>query len=186
MAQEGQRREPPTKLAGPSGDRWVNPVPVSGESSLILGELVAAQQAALNTPEAVQARREQEELALQERRAQAKAQAQAALDTVKAFSAEVATAANAAAAMKPGPPASFHQRQAARWVLHGGQYGPQWGNGSQDAVLEQLYLLRERAHGWSGGWLPGLDDAGRSALDVAESAAHRAVVERAKIVAGEA
>ncbi len=185
MADLGQRREPPTKVAGPSGDRWVNPGPVSGESSLAWSEAVAAQQAARNTPEAVKARREQEESARQEQRAQAQAQTQAALETVRVFSAEVAAAARAAAAIKPGPPASFHQRQAARWILRGGQYGPQWGNGSQDAVLEQLYLLREKALSWYAGYLPGLDDAGRSALDAAECVCHAALIARAKVVAGE-
>jgi hypothetical protein len=189
MADQGQRREQPTKVAGPSGDRWVNPNPVGGESTLVWGELVAAQEKLANTPEAVQARREQEELALQERRAQAKARAQAALETIKAFHAEVTAAAHAAAAMRPGPPASFHQRQAARWVLYGGQYGPQWGTGQQDAVLDQLYLLREKARSWYAGYLPGLDvagDAGLKALDVAECAAHAALMARARIVSGEA
>jgi hypothetical protein len=114
----------------------------------------------------------------------AKARADGARNQVRAYADQVAQAAKAASALKPGPPAPLHIRNGARQMLHGGRQ-PMWGSGNTDSTLEGLFMLQQRGM-WLHDHLEGLDDIGRAELDVAECAAWGGVIARARVVAGEA
>jgi hypothetical protein len=116
----------------------------------------------------------------------AKVRADGARNEVRRYAGQVTEAAKAAAAaLKLGPPAPMHIRSGARALLHGGGRLPWWGSGNTDATLDGLFTLHQRGM-WLNDHLEGLDAAGRVELDLAENAAWKAVIERARVVAGEA
>jgi len=184
--ERGQReadlaRVVPVKISGPTGhrvtsdtpipaDRWgLPPAPPVDPWAAIAAAKVEAEQAAE---------------AERERLAQRKALGEQQLETVRTYAAEVAAFAQAAAALKSGPPAPLHIREAARAILHGGPIRP-WSTVNYDPIVLQLLTLREQGRSFINGGLDALTAAGRAELDIAECAAHATLIARARIVAGE-
>jgi hypothetical protein len=117
-----------------------------------------------------------------------KVRAKQSLADARAYRAEVDQAVEAAAALnaKASPPLPLYFRVAARNLLHGarGPYFPAFGAGQQDQMLDVLVPLRDKGQ-WLHDRLPDLDEAGRLEIDQAEILCHQAVLERARVVAGE-
>jgi hypothetical protein len=178
----GQQPDAPTKIASPSEITWVNPEPI--RSGL---NWPPAPQPGLSPAAAVELDRVQAEAAEKAsafRIKQRDALSEQQLGQVRAYAAEVAAAVRAAAALKPGPLAPLHLRQAARSILHGGVI-PLWADANHDATVLELFMLGERGRSYTHGGLDALTAAGRKELDAAETACYNALIARARIVAGE-